>query len=86
VRGFLDDEAQERRGREEGNEEPVALDDVYADRETQMALLCVIEIGKRKQERWIPKSQIHDDSEVYRAGHRGKLIITGWFAEKEGLG
>ena len=34
---------------------------------------------------WIPRSQITDDSEVYETGHEGKLVITGWFANKEGL-
>jgi hypothetical protein len=28
---------------------------------------------------------VHSDSEVYRAGGFGKLIISEWFAIKEGL-
>lgn len=91
VRGFLDDddyrsEAAERRGREEGNEEPVTIEGASCDRETKLALLCVIPAGRRRVEKWIPKSQIHDDSEVYKPGTSGKLVITGWFAEREGLG
>jgi hypothetical protein len=34
---------------------------------------------------WIPKSVIHDDSEVYKEGAEGKLVVARWFAEKEGL-
>ena len=34
---------------------------------------------------WIPKSVVHDDSEVYGNGHEGKLIVQRWFAEKEEL-
>lgn len=39
---------------------------------------------------WIPKSVIHDDSEVWtktEAGgmHGGKLVIFEWFAEREKL-
>ncbi len=36
---------------------------------------------------WIPKSMIHDDSEVYDAkdNSSGKLVVKLWWAEKEGL-
>jgi hypothetical protein len=37
------------------------------------------------QEVWIPKSQIHDDSEVYKADTEGTLIISEWIAEKKEL-
>jgi hypothetical protein len=35
---------------------------------------------------WVPKSVIHDDSEVYDAlnNARGKLVVESWFARKEG--
>ncbi len=50
--------------------------------ETHKAILVVID---DEDEYWIPKSQIDEDSEVYAAGHSGTLIVTTWFAEKEGL-
>lgn len=34
-------------------------------------------------DRWVPKSVVHDDSEVYALGHKGKLVIKRWFVEKE---
>lgn len=34
---------------------------------------------------WIPKGQIHDDSEVYGEGHSGVLIVSRWIAEQKGL-
>jgi hypothetical protein len=34
---------------------------------------------------WVPKSHIDDDSPVHSRGDSGKLIITNWFAIKEGL-
>lgn len=34
---------------------------------------------------WVPKSQIADESEVYKAGTDGTLIVSRWWAEKEGL-
>lgn len=36
------------------------------------------------EDTWIPYSQIHDDSPVYRNGDKGDLIVKTWWAEKEG--
>ena len=34
---------------------------------------------------WIPKSQIHDDSEVWKRGQEpGMLVVTQWLAERKG--
>lgn len=33
---------------------------------------------------WVPRSVIHDDSEIYEGDHEGELVVEGWFAEKEG--
>ncbi len=33
---------------------------------------------------WIPQSQIDDDSEVYQVGDEGKLVVSDWWAEKQG--
>ena len=61
----------------------VSIKDVSCIRETEKAILVLIE----GDERWIPKSQITDDSEVYDKEHGdGTLVITKWFADKEGLG
>ena len=36
---------------------------------------------------WIPRSVIHDDSEVFDDGdnNEGNLVVMEWFAEKENL-
>ena len=47
-----------------------------------LALLCRI----HEREYWIPISLIDDDSEVYKPGNSGKLMIKAWFAEKEEIG
>ena len=31
---------------------------------------------------WIPKSQIHDNSEVWKKGDVGMIVVTEWFARK----
>ena len=36
-------------------------------------------------EKWVPKSVIHDDSEIWKAGQAGRLVVLGWWAEKEKL-
>ena len=33
---------------------------------------------------WIPQSQVTDDSEVYELGGTGDLIVTEWWADKQG--
>lgn len=59
------------------------LGNAVASRETSMALFVKGEFG----ELWIPKSVIHDDSEVFDAcdNREGNLIVKRWFAEKESL-
>lgn len=59
----------------------VAIDDVACISESAKAIQVLID-GERK---WIPKSVIHDDSEVYRNDDFGTLVLKEWFAEKEGL-
>lgn len=49
--------------------------------ETEKALKVLIE----GETFWIPKSVVHDDSEVYEKDHEGVLVVQEWFAEKEGL-
>jgi hypothetical protein len=61
--------------------EKVQIQDVVAVKETEAALLVEIE----GEEFWIPKSQIDDDSEVYKMGTDGTLVISAWFAEKLGV-
>lgn len=59
----------------------VSIGDVNCIMESVKAIQVII-YGERK---WIPKSVIHDDSEVYKDGDSGTLVLKEWFAEKEGL-
>lgn len=74
-RGYHDDEG----GLDD--EDEVRIADVKATRETDKALLVIID----GESQWIPKSQITADSDVWKKGDEGTLVITGWFATKEGL-
>lgn len=78
MRGIRDEDGK----REDA--EPVTFKEASALKETERALLCEVD-GKQF---WIPKSIIHDDSEVFDAkGNReGALVLPQWFVEKEGIG
>ena len=60
----------------------VSIEDVECVKETAQAICCVID----GEEKWIPKSVIGDDSEVFEEGDEGTLVIHEWFAEKENIG
>ena len=49
------------------SEETVELEDVSVEAETDLALLCNIDDKKH----WIPKSVVHEDSEVSSEGDTG---------------
>ena len=50
-------------------------------RETDKAILVLV----GSEELWIPKSQIDDDSEVWKEGDAGELVISNWIALEKGL-
>lgn len=49
-------------------------------RDTEKALLITID----DKDVWVPKSCVHDDSEVYEVGHEGEVVVKRWWAEKNG--
>lgn len=55
--------------------------DYTCTRETEKAILVE---GGDGEETWIPKSQIDDDSEVYKKDTEGDLVISEFLAEKLG--
>ncbi|OHD23869.1 MAG: hypothetical protein A2Y38_17420 [Spirochaetes bacterium GWB1_59_5] len=59
----------------------VAIEDVTVIKQTDKALLVDVD----GTQHWIPQSQIHDNSEVYKAGTEGILIITDWIAKQRNL-
>ena len=58
----------------------VKFEGCYAKHQTDKALLVEIpEIDTEPQ--WVPQQHITDDSEVYRKGDEGTLVVTDWIAE-----
>lgn len=51
-------------------------------KETPKALL--INIPYIDDQDWIPKSQIHDNSEIYEDKQKGVLALNLWLVEKKG--
>jgi hypothetical protein len=58
------------------------FEDVTCLQETEMAIL--VDIPELLEHQWVPKSQIDDDSEVYKRGTNGSLVVSDWFAEQQG--
>lgn len=64
----------------------VTFEDCRCIGESEKAIQVEIGEGRREAETiWIPKSQVHDDSEVWKKGQVGKLVVTEWIAEEKGL-
>ena len=63
---------------------PVSLGNAKIIKETNSAIQ--VELEDPPGVHWIPKSVVHDNSEVWETvGTTGDLIIQEWFAEKEGF-
>jgi hypothetical protein len=67
----------------EGFEYPSEVE-VIRESDSGKALLVKDDEG---EEFWIPKSQIHEDSEVFKpdgVNSYGRLIVTQWLAKEKG--
>jgi hypothetical protein len=74
--------------RDDGSDEPFVVGAASVVGSSAKALRVKLEASSvlGAKEFWIPKSVVHDDSEVYDAlnNARGELIVQRWFAIKEG--
>ena len=59
----------------------VEIANVTEIRESERALLVRID----GHEHWIPKSHVHDDSECYKEGDTGTIVVSSWIAKERGL-
>lgn len=70
---------------EDGSREDVdVFPGVTCMRDSGKALLCLFPEwgGDRGVEVLVPQSMISSDSEVYKDGQRGKLVVKAWWTEK----
>lgn len=79
-------------GRRDEEDEGVRFEKCVATVETAKALLVrcdddgdAAKFNEKPEGRWLPKSCIHDDSEVNSKDDKGMLVVKTWFAKKEGI-
>jgi len=65
----------------EYDEEYICVEDASCEKETGAAILVEID----GESVWVPKSQIHEDSEVYEEDTSGNLIVSKWWGKEKGL-
>jgi hypothetical protein len=68
----------------------VTVDECEAKAATANALLVVGDGLKKyysdgSNGLWVPRSVIHDDSEVFEKGDTGTLVLKTWWAEDRGI-
>ena len=71
--------------RDDGGEDPVEVGEGKATHETELAILVKLEDGHNY---WIPKSVIHEDSELYGmedGENEGQLVVKQWWYDGNGL-
>ncbi len=58
------------------------IPNAWCVKETEKAIACELpEVARGLT--WIPKSQITDDSEVWKPDQDGDLVVTDWYAEQK---
>lgn len=79
-----DPEVEDRRPpRSDEDFEPASVGQFECVEERPTAILVRAK-GNALDERWVPKSCVHEDSEVYEDGTDGDLVVVQWFAAKKG--
>lgn len=67
------------------SDNPISIGEARVVHETPKAILVELEDEPGDGPFWIPKSAIHDDSEVWNEKNgAGDLVVKAWFARKEG--
>ncbi len=65
--------------------EPESAGAVKCVGETALALKVMKGTGMKAKTFWVPKSVVHEDSDVQGEGDEGELFVFRWYAEQEGL-
>ena len=53
-------------------------------RDSDSGLALLVWIPEYEESFWIPNSQILEESEVYKPGTEGELVVTEWLATEKG--
>jgi len=60
------------------------VENAEALKESDSGKALLVEAPDFDKPEWVPHSQIADDSEVYKVGHQGDLVVSNWLAEQKG--
>jgi hypothetical protein len=60
------------------------IENAVAIKNSDSGKALLVEAPDFDKPEWIPHSQIRDESEVYKPGTSGNLVVTEWFAEQRG--
>lgn len=63
----------------DSDQEPIDVPDVTCVGATSLALHVRLANGR---ERWVPRSTLHDSSELQQEGDEGVLSVHAWWAEE----
>lgn len=66
--------------RNDNGDAPHTLGDAKVIGETDKAIRVTV----NETTYWVPKSVVHDDSEVWKTEDEGSLVVKSWWAEKNG--
>lgn len=69
--------------RDNSGDDAHSMGQVQVTAETSKAIMCVPE-SDGDASYWVPKSVVHDDSEAFKKGDSGSLVVKKWWAEKNG--
>lgn len=68
--------------RDEESDDSFEIADAMVKAETEKAILVTAPF--LDEETWVPQSQVADESEVWKRGDMGTLVVTAWFARQRG--
>lgn len=60
-----------------------SVDNVICVKETEKAICIKINDPKYMQTMWLPKSQLHADSQVYEMDTAGTIIMSQWIYDQK---
>jgi len=63
---------------------PLTIEKATCLKKSDSGKAILVEAPLFDKPEWIPISQIDDTSEVYKEGTEGDLVVTDWWAEKQG--
>lgn len=80
MRGYLS-ESRRRRTKVYKAKPPVTIPGARCVRVSDKAAMVMI----RGQQHWMPQSAIHAESEVWKLGDSGNLVVAHWWAARNGF-